>query len=102
MNMSEIWPNLSAMFFSFIAIIMLFMFAWRMRGGAMSVVINYLVTGIFFAVFVHAGFELVEAYGWMSFDVLRYVMGILLTLGGLCFVMAGYLGLKLMSVKSDE
>ncbi|MBT4857266.1 hypothetical protein HON52_03710 [Candidatus Uhrbacteria bacterium] len=94
MILYEIFPNAIAATLSLVAIIMLFKFAQKMKGGKLSEVINYLVVGILFSVTIHAVFELLHAMELISAEALLPIMGALLSIGSVSFLIAGYKGLK--------
>jgi hypothetical protein len=86
--------NLVAMIASAGGMIALLMLAAKMVGGALGVAFRLVTAGIFFSVFLHAGFELAESFGVFGEGVLMHVMGLLITIGSLLFIAAGYIGLK--------
>lgn len=93
MNVLEILPNLLAMVFSLVAVVILAVVAVKV-GGLIGAMLKCLVAGIALAVMVHAGMELLAALGALSEATLLTVMGVLLTVGSAFFLAAGYLGLK--------
>jgi len=78
---------------SFVAMIFLSMGIPKI-GGSFGKMLKLLISGIFLAVFAHAGFELLGAYGVINEEFLMKIMGLLLSLGSVCFIVAGYVGLK--------
>lgn len=93
MNLLEILPNLLAMLFSLVAVVVLAVVAVKV-GGLIGAMLKYLVAGIALGVMVHAGMELLAAFGVVSESTLMVVMGLLLTIGSILFLAAGYVGLK--------
>jgi hypothetical protein len=95
MNNIEIIPNILAVLFSFVAIIMLVGLA-RKFGGAVSVVLKIIVTGIFLSVTAHATFELIQLFDVISPETLFLIMGTLLSLGSVLFIVAASTGFKML------
>lgn len=89
----SIVPNIVAMISSLIAMVMLGMVAPKL-GGALGTMLRLLIGGIFFAVFIHAGFELAEGFGLLSEGLLLKIMGVLLSIGSLSFILAAWTGLR--------
>ncbi len=63
-------------------------------GGYLGKMLKFLLAGIFFAIFVHSLAELAEVLNIISGNTLMVIMGILLTLGSICFICASYFGFK--------
>jgi len=91
--MIEIIPNILALFGSLISMIVLSTLIPKI-GGSIGLVLRFLILGIFFSVFIHAGAELARAYSLLSEKALMGFMGILLSLGSLFFIIAGIIGIK--------
>lgn len=85
--------NILALISSFLAVVFLTIAAFRV-GGSIGKALKMIALGIFFAVFIHAGFELAETYNIISSEALMPVMGTLLTFGSILLSIAGYIGLK--------
>ncbi|RMH69377.1 MAG: hypothetical protein D6675_12705 [Gemmatimonadetes bacterium] len=94
MNILEMLPNIVAMISSLIAIFLLYKLTQKVHGGSLEKMVKLLSIGIFFSVFIHAGFELAEVFGFLSIALLRYVMGGLISIGSICFIIAAWIGLK--------
>jgi hypothetical protein len=82
-----------AVVFSSIGVILLAIAATKI-GGLVGKVIHLLIAGIFLAVTVHAGFELVQQLGFLSKEQLDIVMGMLITIGSMFFIASGILAVK--------
>ncbi|MBI5196103.1 MAG: hypothetical protein HZA10_07255 [Nitrospirae bacterium] len=90
---AEIIPGIIAMISSLIAMVMLSRVI-PIIGGSIGRMIKMMVTGIFFSVFLHAGFELAAGFGLISEGSLMIIMGILITAGAIAFIAAGNIGIK--------
>lgn len=93
MNLLDVLPNLLALVFSLVAVVVLAIVAVKV-GGLIGTMLKCLVAGIALAVMVHAGVELLATLGAVSETTLMLVMGVLLTIGSAFFLAAGYVGLK--------
>ena len=87
-----ILPNVIAMIFSIVAMIQLFYAAFKI-GGVIGKIFKLLVIGIFFAVFIHAGVELLEGLGFIKEKYFLSIMGALISTGSVFFVIAGSIAL---------
>ena len=95
MELINIIGNLTALVSSFAAVIMLMKVSKKI-GGSIGHMLKFLVLGIFFAVFIHSGFELLAIFQLIDQVSLMKTMGILLTVGSLCFIFSGLIGLKML------
>lgn len=66
----------------------------RKLGGEFGNAVKFLVAGIFFAVFLHSVFEFIAAAGLLTENLLMILMGTLVTIGSVCFIIAGIKGKK--------
>lgn len=82
-------PNIIALVLSLVAVVMLLQLTAKMRGGQLASVMNWMLMGIVFAVAIHAAAEMGELLGLLPEGILFYIMGTLLSLGSLCFIIAG-------------
>jgi len=90
MDMIQILPNIIAMILSFIATIMLGTLAYKMRGGQLGRIMTLLVIGISLSVTIHAAFELADLFELLAPNTIFTIMGILLSLGSIFFIVAGW------------
>ncbi len=88
-----ILPNIIAMLFSIVAMIQLISAAFKI-GGAIGKIFKLIVVGIFFAVFIHAGVELLEGYGLVKEEYFLFIMGTLISIGSVFFVVAGSIAIN--------
>lgn len=87
------FPNIVAMICSLIAMIQLFIAAFKI-GGIMGRIFKLLVIGIFFSVFIHAGVELAERFIYIEGEHFMLIMGTLISLGSVFFVIAGSIAIS--------
>ncbi len=78
---------------SLVAIFLLRIIAVKI-GGFLGKMLKFLLAGIFFAIVVHSMAELAEVLNIISGSDLMIIMGVLLTLGSVCFICASYFGFK--------
>lgn len=86
-------PNIMALICSLIAMIQLIIAAPKI-GGAVGKILKLLTVGIFFSVFIHAGFELIGKAGFFNEHDLLVIMGVLISVGSLFFIIAGTIAIK--------
>ncbi len=89
----EIIPNVIAMICTFVAMIMLGRIFPKI-GGSIGRMIKLIIVGLFFSLFLHAGFELAEAFHLLGENILMPIMGILMSIGSIALIAAGWVGLK--------
>jgi hypothetical protein len=87
------FPNIIAMIFALVAMIQLCFAAFKI-GGTIGRIFKLLTMGIFFAVFIHAGVELVERFGFIKEEYFLLIMGMLISLGSVFFVIAGFIAIR--------
>lgn len=78
---------------SLVAIVLLRLVAVKI-GGYLGKMLKFLLAGIFFAIVIHSVAELADVLNLISGNTLMITMGILLTLGSVCFICASYFGFK--------
>lgn len=88
-------PNVLAMVTSLAAMVTLGLTVPRL-GGQLGTVLRLVIGGVFFSVFLHAGFELAEVLGYVTSTSLMVIMGTLVTVGSICFCAAGVVGLRVL------
>jgi hypothetical protein len=90
-----ILSNIIALVLVLWAMILLVIVAKKI-GGHVGKVFKLLVLGIFFSIFIHAIIELLGYLGFIDEKQLLFIMGVLLSLGGIFFISAGiFAGKKL-------
>lgn len=92
----QILAHAVVVLFSFIGMISLFSFSKKLVGDSFSNVIELIVWGIFFAVFIHSIVELLDAMNILNSATVSALMNILLAVGSVCFAYAGRAGLKIV------
>ncbi len=92
----QILAHVVVVIFSFVSMIALFSFSKKLVGDTFSNVIELIVWGIFFSVFIHSIVELLEAINYLSNETVSILMNILLAVGSICFAYAGRAGLKII------
>lgn len=92
----QILAHAVVVLFSLAGMISLFSFSKKLVGDTFSNVIELIVWGIFFSVFIHSVVELLEATGTLSGEMVSVLMNILLAVGSVCFAFAGRAGLKIV------
>jgi len=93
MALIEIIPNIFAIIGSLIGVIMLWQFS-NTAGGAVAKALKLMLTGIVFSVFLHSLVEVMALAGLLSDRVLFPIMGVLLSIGSVLFIIAGWIGMK--------
>lgn len=91
----EIVLNMIAMITAFIAMCYLGLVVFKV-GGIMGRMLRFLILGIFLSVFMHAGFELAIAYGFINDIFSHSITAVLLTLGSVAFIIGGSIGARLL------
>ncbi len=89
----EIVLNMTAMIAAFIAMCYLGIVVSKI-GGSIGMMLRFLILGIFLAVFVHAGFELATAFGFIDDSFSKTITAVLLTLGSVSFIAGGSIGAR--------
>ena len=89
--------NIIALLLVLWAMILLIVAA-KIIGGQVGKVFKLLVLGIFFSVFIHSVVELIGYFSFIDGKRLLFIMGVLISLGGIFFISAGILALKKFKV----
>ncbi len=89
----EIVLNMTAMAAAFIAMCYLGIVVSKI-GGSIGRMLKFLILGIFLAVFIHAGFELAAAFGFIDSFFSKPITAVLLTLGSVAFIIGGSIGAR--------
>jgi hypothetical protein len=86
-----------AIIVSLIAVIFLAKMAIKMKGGAFGKTAALVSIGVFFSVFVHSIFEYLEVTKILSDDTVTDVTSLLLIVGSIFFLWAGWSGYKVLN-----
>ena len=96
MAVTEMIPNVVAMALSGAALVLLRTVQGKLGGGVGSM-LRWIVLGVFLSVFLHASVELSQALNILSADTTLVIMGLLLSVGSVCFCVAGVVGSRALS-----
>jgi len=88
-----ILSNIIALISSFMSMIVLGIAISKLNERLRNV-IKWFIYGIFFAIFLHAGLKIVGIYGLIPSMDIRKITAILLIIGSVFFMFAGFLVIK--------